>query len=100
MSTQEATMTEDDLDKYLSEPSVRATRCRTCLGFAKACPDIVEFLRRKREGETHLPIYSSNGRSLFTYMNDKWGYNLTHFSLIRHINTCLHIDQKTGEPND
>lgn len=89
------------LDDFLAEEGERESRCNTCVSASQeALDDIVEFMRRKREGLTHLPATSANGRpSLFKHLKTNRGYHWTHQALARHITHCLGLNLATGRPH-
>lgn len=73
------------LDDYLSS-NVNTSRCHTCNHYPELLGEIEQFLIRKRDGLTHLPTGSVNGRpSLFEYLRTEHGYRLTSATMMRHV---------------
>lgn len=94
-------MSKRDLDSFLESSTggvgpAGQSRCQTCLRFAHLDSDIRDFLSRKERGEIHIPVSSGVGhKSLWSYLRMR-GYDLSTYSLVRHISLCLGINHKTG----
>lgn len=76
-------------------------KCETCRRYPEACEDIAEFVEAQRQGDPDfqgIPYAASSGRpSLQTWLQRKYGYDLSGHSLRRHINLCLDNGKEKGQ---